>query len=535
MLALLLVLAAASPYQESLAKIARERGKDAQRLHRIFDLAWEHDNDERPEVATLRGVPGRNARWTDLSLEAFARRKRETISLAEAVRTIDRSKLGAKDQLDHDVFRRIVEEDVRSEKFPQELLPVTQLAGPQYLSNVIDLMPARTLRDYQDILARLDAIPPRLAQTEALLRRGIETSVVAPRVILRDVPAQLAAQAPDDPLQAPLLKAFVKLPEGVPEQTREQAVRTYREKIAPALTRFREFFVGEYLPRARDTVALTALPDGAAWYAQRVRRETTTDLTPQQIHELGLSEVKRILGEMEKAKQQAGFTGTLAELAVFLRSDPRFYFKDARELVREYRDIAKRADGYGLPGVVVDGQEIDAVYEATAQAVARARANQGPTLVEAKTYRFDEHQVGFGVADPEHQIRAQRRKLTALTIADESAQLFQRRGLLQAGIAREHFDRRRSRARRRGGAGVARRYAVGRDRRGRRHASFGSGGARRRRRGQSFQAFLGELLQVIANRVEQQTALLWRARVAAHNIKPATRRERRAQLWSSPV
>src|SRR5882672_10187191 len=103
MLALFLVLAAASPYQESLAgdlregllvgRGGRERGKDAQRLHRIFDLAWEHDNDERPEVATLRGVPGRNARWTDLSLEAFARRKRETISLAEAVRAIDRSKL----------------------------------------------------------------------------------------------------------------------------------------------------------------------------------------------------------------------------------------------------------------------------------------------------------------------------------------------------------------------------------------------------------------------------------------------------------
>jgi len=344
MLALFLVLAAATPFQDSLAQIARAKGSESQRLHHLFDLAWQYDNAEHPELATSRGVPGHNDRWTDISLPAIERRKREAISLAEAVNGIDRSKLAAKDHLDYDLFRRNAEEDVEQDKYPRELLAITQLAGPQYLSNTLDVMPARTALDYQDILARLRGVPERLSQTEALLKNGVETSVVVPRVVLRDVPAQLEAQTPEDPLQAPILKVFVKLPEGVPEQARADAVRIYQESIRPAFDRFRKFFTAEYLPRARETIALAALPDGPAWYAQRVRRETTVDLSPQQIHQLGLSEVKRIRGEMEKVLGQVGFKGTLAQFAQFLRTDPRFYFTDARDLVREYRDIAKRVD-----------------------------------------------------------------------------------------------------------------------------------------------------------------------------------------------
>src|SRR5207248_3205259 len=145
-------------------------------------------------------------------------------------------------------------------RFPRELLAITQLAGPQYLSSTLDVMPARTARDYQDIVARLDGIPQRLGQVEARLRRGVETGVVSPRVILRDVAAQIDAQ------------------------------------------------------------------------------------TPQDLNQLGVSEVKRIRGEMEKVLARVGFKGTLADFATFLRTDPRFYFTDARELVREYRDIAKRVD-----------------------------------------------------------------------------------------------------------------------------------------------------------------------------------------------
>jgi uncharacterized protein (DUF885 family) len=163
-------------------------------------------------------------------------------------------------------------------------------------------------------------------------------------VVLRDVAAQLDAQTPEDPLQAPLLKPFSKLPEGVPEEARTDAVRIYREKIVPAYRKLREYFVSGYLPHARETVALSALPEGVDWYLERVRRETTTSLTPHEIHQLGLSEVKRIRGEMEKVLARVGFKGTLADFATFLRTDARFYFTDARDLVREYRDIAKRVD-----------------------------------------------------------------------------------------------------------------------------------------------------------------------------------------------
>jgi uncharacterized protein (DUF885 family) len=344
MLALLLVLAALTPFQESLAELARSKAKDPQKLHRLFDLAWQYDNAEHPELATSRGVPGHNHQWGDDSLEAIERRKRETVSLSQAVAAIDRRKLDANDQLNYDLFRRNLDADLAAERFPRELLAITQLAGPQYLANTLDIMPARTARDYQDTLARLDSIPQKLAQAEARLRRGVQLGVVSPRVVLRDVAAQLDAQTPQDALQAPLLKAFVQLPEGVPQEMRADAVRIYREKIVPAYRKLREYFVSEYLPHARETIALAALPEGVDWYLERVRRETTTSLTPHEIHQLGLNEVKRIRGEMEKVMARTGFKGTLVEFATFLRTDPRFYFTDARELVREYRDIAKRID-----------------------------------------------------------------------------------------------------------------------------------------------------------------------------------------------
>jgi uncharacterized protein (DUF885 family) len=349
-IALALLCAAASPFEQSLDAVVQRKANapETQRLHELFDLAFTHENVEHPETATFRGVPGQNDRWTDLSPDAIARRKEDARALLRAARSIERSKLAAADQLNYELFLRNAEDDVDEARFPGEFLALSQLSGPQYLSNVFEVMPAKTARDYLDILARLRGIPSRIAQTQALLARGLAAGVTPPKVVLRDVPAQLEAQTPAEPLQSPLLKPFRKLPETIAPAEREKlqaaAVQVYRERLVPAYTKLREYLVATYLPKSRESVGFAALPDGAAWYAQRVRRETTTKLTPQQIHALGLSEVKRIRGEMDKIIAQTGFKGTFADFSKFLRTDPRFFYTDAQSLVSGYRDIAKRID-----------------------------------------------------------------------------------------------------------------------------------------------------------------------------------------------
>lgn len=345
---LLALLLSASPYLQAFDALARSSAPAPQRLHELFDLQWRRDNDEHPEQATFRGVPGANDRLTDFSPSAIAERKAEDEVLLRAARAIDRQALEENDRLNYDLFLRRAEEDVALDRFPAELLALNQLGGPQYLPYVFDVMPARTARDSQDALARLAAIPLRLTQVQALLERGAAAGITTPRIVLRDVPAQLEALTTKDPLESPLLKLFSKMPEtiapGEQQKLRAQAMQLYRERLAPAYGKFREWFVAAYLPRARESVGLSALPEGADWYAQRIRRETTTELTPQQIHALGLSEVKRIRGEMDRIIAQVGFKGTFADFSKFLRTDPRFFFREAPALVTAYRDIAKRID-----------------------------------------------------------------------------------------------------------------------------------------------------------------------------------------------
>jgi uncharacterized protein (DUF885 family) len=325
----------AATFQQDLQSIAASKAPDAQRLRQLFDLSWRHENVEFPEAATFRGYPGQNDRWTDLSPEAIARRKSDAAALPAIVRSIDRNRLGAEDQLSYDLFLRNADDAAADARFPNELLAISQLSGPQYLSSVLEVMPPGA----RDLLARLRAIPARLEQTQALLQRGLAAHVTPPRVVLRDVPAQLEAQTPKDPLDSPLLKVFRKQSEG-----RDEAIRIYRDQLIPAYAKLTRYLVETYLPGARETTGFASLPDGAAWYAQRVRRETTTSMTPQQIHTLGLSEVKRIRGEMDQVMARAGFKGSFAEFAKFLRTDPRFFYTDKDELVCGYRDIAKRID-----------------------------------------------------------------------------------------------------------------------------------------------------------------------------------------------
>jgi uncharacterized protein (DUF885 family) len=343
--------ARADEFDARYQAIATAKGNqpEALRLHALFQLDWDYGMSVSPEAATYYGYPGGETRWTDLSPEAIALRKNHTARALPVLATIDRAALGAQDRVSYDIFKRLTDEAVEGDQFPGELLQINQMGGVQQdASQAFDAMRAENGAQMENQVARLKALPAHIDQVIALLERGLAQGITPPQITLRDVPGQVLNQIPDDPMKSPLLRAFANMPSGVSgEQAIElkaEATKVYVAEIKPAFQRLHTFLTQKYIPNARQGIAASDLPNGKAWYAWRIKTETSLDLTADQIHEIGLSEVKRIRAEMERVKTESGFKGTLAEFFTFLRTDPQFYFTDKDELIRTYRDIAKRVD-----------------------------------------------------------------------------------------------------------------------------------------------------------------------------------------------
>ena len=341
-----------APYQQLIEN--PDHLGDAERLRRLFQVDWERGFRESPEFATDLGQPGFDDRWTDMSAGAIAQRKSETRWPLDVLDTIKRDGLSAADQLNYDLFRRDTELGVLDNQFPGELLAVNQLGGVQQnIPQVIDQMPHGTVKQYENILARLRAAGSLIDQNIELLRRGMASGVTEPRIILRNVPDQVLKVIPDFPLGSSILKPFTDFPPGMAQADRDrlrgEAIKVYRGEIAPAYRRLHDFLVNDYIPHSRETIAWTALPRGEDWYRLAVREQTTTEMTPAEIHDLGLREVKRIRAEMEQVAGSAGYKGNYDGFVRFLRTDPQFYYKDPESLLSGYRDIAKQIDP-ALPG-----------------------------------------------------------------------------------------------------------------------------------------------------------------------------------------
>jgi uncharacterized protein (DUF885 family) len=322
---------------------------DAERLRELFKIRWDYLMTEYPEWATYVGYPGQNRRWTDNSLTAVERRKRELQTPLEVLRTIDRTKLSAGEQLNYDLFKREIEQNIEGTRFKGEYIPVNQLGGVQQdVPELFEVMSHKSVQDYEDIIARLKGVPTLVQQTLVLLKEGLKAGITQPRITLRDVPQQVESQLETDPAKNPMMRAFTDFPATIPaaeqERLRAEAVGLLTNAVIPAFREFDEFLTKTYLPGARESVGMSELPDGKEWYEYNARVTTTTKLTPKEIHEIGLSEVKRIRKEMDEVIVESGFKGSYDEFVKYLRTDPKFYFDDADSLVTAYRDIAKRAD-----------------------------------------------------------------------------------------------------------------------------------------------------------------------------------------------
>ena len=328
---------------------AKGRAMDDQRLWDLFNAHWEYQMKASPESATWRGYPGQNHRWSDLSLKALNESKATDRLTLKTILSVDRAKLIEANKLNYDLFRRNAEMAVEKQNFPGEYLVLNQMEGlPRDVPSMIEMMAAENIDDYENILSRLGGVPRLVDQTIARLQEGLARGIVPPKVPLRTVADQVAGQIHDGALTSPMLFHFKLFPETISgvEQKRltEAATTIYRNEVKPAMERLHVFLRDEYVPKCRTTVGRSALPNGLDWYDYMIRHYTTTSLSPDAIHKIGLSEVKRIRAEMEAIKTKVGFKGGLHEFFEFLRTDSQFYYETSEELLAGYRDICKRAD-----------------------------------------------------------------------------------------------------------------------------------------------------------------------------------------------
>ena len=319
-----------------------------QALHHLFDQDWEYQMAHDPVAASELGDRRWNDQWENLSLDSLHQRFQHTREMLTRLHAIDRAQLSPQDQVSYDVFEYNANDYLEGEQYKWYLVRTDTFDGIQTIENVVDSLRFETVKDYDDWLGRMHNFPAYMDQNIGLMREGIKDHILLPKVIGEKVLTQLNGMDWQDPTRHGFYKPFLKMPPAFSEADRQRltaaARQTIKTDVLPAYQRFRDFMQKEYVPASFEQVGAWQVPNGDATYAYLARSRTTTNFTPEQIHEIGLQEVKRIGAEMDKVREQSGFKGTNQEFFHFLRTDPRFYAKTSAELLEYTRARAKEID-----------------------------------------------------------------------------------------------------------------------------------------------------------------------------------------------
>ncbi len=318
------------------------------KLHSLFEQAWEYDLKRNPEMATRLGDPRYNHRWTDYSVTALSENHLAEGQFLVQLSRVNRDLLPDEEKLNFDLFEQAYQQRMEAWTYRTWLMPLNQRGGVQSADQLAAASPFTSLKDYANWIARLRSISILVQQNIALMRQGIAEGWVQPRIIMERIPAQIEQQLVSDPTSSPFYKPFLEFPDTVSpnDQDRLQQIarKTIVEVVIPAYRDFHNFFVNEYLPACRNTVGAWDLPDGRSFYEFRTRHYTSTELTPDQIHQLGQDEVKRIRSQMQEIIEELQFEGSFSDFLNFLRSDPQFYYDDPQDLYQAYLATSKRID-----------------------------------------------------------------------------------------------------------------------------------------------------------------------------------------------
>ncbi|HZI81975.1 MAG TPA: DUF885 domain-containing protein [Vicinamibacterales bacterium] len=322
----------------------RFSGPSSQSILQIFDEYWEWKIARHPELATQAGRREHNARWTDRSRAA---RDKELYDLREWLQKalyFSPGTLTPAMRLSAFLLEADVRDQIESEPYLAAITLVSQADGVHNrVLTVIDQMPASTVPDYENLVARIRALPSYVDQTIAEIQEHVDAGLTQPAAVVDLMLDQLAAQRSAPPQESPLLAAFQRFPDTIPataqRRLRAAAAEAYARQFQPAWTRLETYLRGTYRPHARARDGIGSVPDGRTAYARLIKHYTTTSISPEQIHQIGLTEVERIEREMQAIARDYGFTGTVAAFERELASRPGMHFESQDEMLAYAEDV----------------------------------------------------------------------------------------------------------------------------------------------------------------------------------------------------
>lgn len=320
-------------------------------LEGVIDRHWQWVLEQYPERRLEYGDRSGNALWTDRSLEAFRSRYEDEGRFISELERIEPATLSADGRINRAMLLRQLRSNRSEFEDGLHLIALDMRSGPQHWHSMVEYLPMESEQDLRDWLTRLRALPEQLAHYQALLSEGLDKGRTQAQIVMSRVPAQIRTLLDGDASDSPFFRAFVALPEHLEASQQDafqaEACRVITEEINPAFAELLAFLEDRYLPVARKP-GIGSLPGGKQVYARLAQHFTTTNMTPDEIHEIGLREVARIRGEMEAVIAEVGFEGDITEFNTFLRTDPQFYYDSPEALLEGYQAVSKRLD----PGLV---------------------------------------------------------------------------------------------------------------------------------------------------------------------------------------
>ena len=324
-----------------------------EQLQKVIDDHWQYSLQEDPISAGRMGLAGYNNRLPGVTATDRARRLKAEQALLQRLQAIEPQQLTDSDRVNHQLLGWVLRNSIQSNKLFLDRIPANTFYS--FWSSALDASSGLSMpkvADYQDYIARINDFGRYFDENIANMRTGIKDGFVLPKIVVQGIAPTVRAQVYSDPTQSSLYDPFKTLPaafsQSEQQQLQQAAKQAIQQTALPAFARLADFLEGDYMQAATESLAAEQLPEGKAYYRHTINTYVTQDMDPAEIHKTGLAEVKRIRTEMDALIKETGFKGSFSDFTKFLRTDPQFYAKTPRELLKEASYIAKRID-YRLP------------------------------------------------------------------------------------------------------------------------------------------------------------------------------------------